>query len=311
MQGGRGRSRSPRRGREQPHNSWEGGQPNPPQQEQQLELANPMTQMSPMAAMSQMGGCGCNPMAGGNCMGGCNPMAGCNPMGGCNPMAGGNPMAGSNPMAGGNPMGGGCNPMAGGMGGCNPMMMNPMMAMMGGGMNPMMMNPMMAMMMNPMMAMMNGMMGGGAGMMGGSSSATADPDEDPEQMQRRLGKQVMANTMAALRRGEMKDDVVDEDEDDVQPGPSPNVHHPNYRPANMEIIPGLTDRRYEGVIKLFVEEKGFGYIACEELRNKYPDDVFLHHLQKRHFVMGDHVSFNVFLNFKGRPQATELRRRSR
>merc|ERR1712129_393704 len=167
-------------------------------------------------------------------------------------------------------------------------------------------NPMMAMMnpmMNPMMAMMSSMCRGGCGMMGSSGSAI-DPNEDPEETQRKLGKQVMANTMAALRRGETIGDVEEEDGDDIAPGPSSNVHHPNYRPPNMEMIPGLTERRFEGVIKLFVEEKGFGYIACEDLRNKYPDDVFLHHNQRRHFVMGDCVSFNVFLNFKGRPQAT-------
>merc|ERR1712129_19282 len=158
---------------------------------------------------------------------------------------------------------------------------------------------------------MGGNMGcGGTGTMGSSGSAP-DPDEDPEDTQRRLGKQVMANTMAALRRSETADDVEEDDVDDVPPGPSPNVHHPNYRPADMEVVSGLTDRRYEGIVKLFVEEKGFGFIACEELREKYKDDVFLHHYQKRHFGMGDHVSFNVFRNFKGRVQATELRRRAK
>merc|ERR1712154_508234 len=124
-------------------------------------------------------------------------------------------------------------------------------------------------MMNPMaMAMMSNMCGGSSGMMG-SAGSTADPNEDAEETQRRLGKQVMANTMAALRRGEMADDVEEEDVDEVPPGPSTNVHHPNYRPADMELIPGLTERRFEGIVKLFVEEKGFGFIACEELREKY------------------------------------------
>merc|ERR1719416_124280 len=137
------------------------------------------------------------------------------------------------------------NPMMGQMGQMNPMMgqMNPMMgqmnpmAMMMGQMNPM---AMMMGMMNPMMmGMMNNMMGGSSG------SAGASANEDPEETQRRLGQQVMKNTMAALRRNEAQDDVGEEDVDEVPPGPSPNVHHPNYRPADMEIVTGLTDRRFE------------------------------------------------------------------
>merc|ERR1719356_990580 len=102
------------------------------------------------------------------------------------------------------------------------------------------------MMMAPMMAQMmgNGMMGNGMmgnGMMGGCSGCGA-PDaasEDSEETQRRLGQQVMANTMAALSRRETQDDVRDGDDgvEEVAPGPSSNVHHPNYRPADMQIVP--------------------------------------------------------------------------
>merc|ERR1719491_2313784 len=160
---------------------------------------------------------------------------------------------------------------------------------------------------------MTQMMSSGAmPMMGNPGFAPEAEEEEPEETQRRMGQQVMANTMAALSRRETQDDVDDVDEG-VAPGPSANVHHPNYRPPDMEIVPGLTDKRYEGILKLWFEDKAFGFIECSEIRGKgkYPDgDVFLHQNQRRHFGRGDHISFNVFLNFKGRPQATELRRRS-
>merc|ERR1719499_623008 len=169
-------------------------------------------------------------------------------------------------------------------------------------------------MMSMMAPMMAQMMSSGAMAMMGSPACVPEPViEEPEEAERRMGQQVMANTMAALSRRDAQDDVDEGGEDgveDVAPGPSSNVRHPNYRPADMEIVPGLTDRRFEGVLRLWVEDKGFGFIMCEEIRQKYPDDVFLHQNQKRHFVRGDHVSFNVFLNFMGKPQATELRRRS-
>merc|ERR1719343_1947735 len=163
--------------------------------------------------------------------------------------------------------------------------------------NPMMQqpNPMMAMMMMQqqcmMMQMMGQMMNSGMGMMGNPSPMRApEPaDEEPEETQRRMGQQVMANTMAALRRSETQADADEGDEgaEEVAPGPSSNVHHPNYRPADMEIVTGLTDRRFEGMLKVWFEDKGYGFIECQEIRGKYPDgDVFLHQNQKRHFERG-------------------------
>eukprot|EP00435_Cladocopium_sp_Y103_P030079 s1831_g7.t1 len=96
----------------------------------------------------------------------------------------------------------------------------------------------------------------------------------------------------------------------VPPGPSSTLGHPNYRPADSEQIPGVTDTRFEGKIKVWWDSKGHGLIECEEVRLKFPgqDGVFLHDSQRRHFRKGDEVSFAVFVNFRGRPQATELRR---
>lgn len=101
---------------------------------------------------------------------------------------------------------------------------------------------------------------------------------------------------------------LDED-DDVPPGPSSNINHPNYRPPDVEPMPGVTDRRWEGRIKMWFEDKGYGFISNEELKKRFKDlDVFLHQNQKRHFRRGDLVSFSVYPNYRGQPQATELRR---
>merc|ERR1719221_819741 len=109
---------------------------------------------------------------------------------------------------------------------------------------------------------------GAMAMMGPPAGVPEPASEEPEEAERRMGQQVMANTMAALSRRDAEDDV-DEGGDDVAPGPSSNVNHPNYRPADMEIVPGLTDRRFEGVLRLWVEDKGFGFIMCDEIRKKY------------------------------------------
>eukprot|EP00931_Biecheleriopsis_adriatica_P117492 TRINITY_DN92_c0_g3_i1.p1 TRINITY_DN92_c0_g3~~TRINITY_DN92_c0_g3_i1.p1 ORF type:complete len:211 (+),score=55.04 TRINITY_DN92_c0_g3_i1:63-695(+) len=72
-------------------------------------------------------------------------------------------------------------------------------------------------------------------------------------------------------------------------------------------VPGLTDRRYEGYITSFRQDKGFGFIRCAELRQKFPEkDVFVHGKQMGNFKEGDSVSFAVYLNKDGKPQATEL-----
>lgn len=96
----------------------------------------------------------------------------------------------------------------------------------------------------------------------------------------------------------------------VPPGPSSTLGHPNYRPPDSEQIPGITDTRFEGKIKVWWDSKGHGLIECEEVQLKFPgqDGIFLHDSQRRHFQKGDEVSFSVFVNFRGRPQATELRR---
>mmetsp|Transcript_82620 Transcript_82620/g.256643 ORF Transcript_82620/g.256643 Transcript_82620/m.256643 type:complete len:268 (-) Transcript_82620:34-837(-) len=141
-------------------------------------------------------------------------------------------------------------------------------------------------------------MGGGCG-----EVCPAPPPGDSEETQRQMGRQAYANAVRAMNHREGESD------DDVPTGPSSNVNHPNYRPPNSEPLPGVTDQRFEGRFKLWFEEKGFGFIECPALKARFPNvDVFLYRNQKRHFVRGDKVTFSVFMNFKGHPQATELRR---
>mmetsp|Transcript_82621 Transcript_82621/g.256649 ORF Transcript_82621/g.256649 Transcript_82621/m.256649 type:complete len:261 (-) Transcript_82621:26-808(-) len=140
-------------------------------------------------------------------------------------------------------------------------------------------------------------MGGGCG-----EGCPAPAPADAEETQRQMGRQAYENAVRAMNHREGDSD------DDVPTGPSSNVTHPNYRPPNSEPFPGVTDQRFEGRFRLWIEERGFGFIECAALKARFNMDVFLYRNQKRHFVRGDKVTFNVFMNFKGHPQATELRR---
>jgi len=72
-------------------------------------------------------------------------------------------------------------------------------------------------------------------------------------------------------------------------------------------VAGLTDRRFEGTIVKYLLDKGFGFIRCIELKQRFPDrDIFVHQKQLGNFKEGENVSFGVFLNRDGKPQATEL-----
>ena len=105
-----------------------------------------------------------------------------------------------------------------------------------------------------------------------------------------------------------KDD--DEEDKTVLSGSSFNVNHPNYRPPDMEVIPGITDRRFVGRIKFWFENKGFGFIESEQFSKVFggDSDVFLHHFQKRHYQRGDMVEFSIFTNFRGKPQGRHCQR---
>lgn len=68
----------------------------------------------------------------------------------------------------------------------------------------------------------------------------------------------------------------------------------------------LVERRSQGIIKSFSEQKGFGFIQCEELHSVFGNDVFLHHSQLAGYQPGQPVSFAVVLNKDNKPQAYDL-----
>merc|ERR1719167_421493 len=92
-----------------------------------------------------------------------------------------------------------------------------------------------------------------------------------------------------------------------------NVLHLAYRPPHAELVLGITDRRFEGTIRSFSDKEGYGFLRCADFEQAWlakglpKNDVFLHRNQKGPFDQGDFVSFAVFLNFRGKPQATDLR----
>merc|ERR1712039_1152861 len=84
---------------------------------------------------------------------------------------------------------------------------------------------------------------------------------------------------------------------------------PNFRPEKSEEIPGITDQRWEGSIKAWFDDKGYGFIESPDLKKKYPEtDVFLHAGQRQEFKKGAWVTFGVFMNNRGKPQATSLKK---
>lgn len=101
-----------------------------------------------------------------------------------------------------------------------------------------------------------------------------------------------------------------------QPGAAvpQTVQPPQQQPRQQEAgqhvgppIPGVTDVRHTGVIISMLHEKGFAFIRCPELKERYPNnDLFLHKNQWQNFKVGDAVSFAVFLNKQQKPNAKEL-----
>lgn len=181
-------------------------------------------------------------------------------------------------------------------------------------------------MMNPMAAFMNpmAMMGQMAANMAQNNeqqqerpTKLADLDPESEDTHRILAQQAYAHAMSAANfdgdsRRLSRDEEDDDDPlDDTPPGPSSNVHHPHYRPPDMEPVLGLTDRRFEGHIEKWFDDTGFGFIECDEITKKFGRDAFLHRTRRKHFKRGDPVSFAVFLDYRGKPQATELRKSKR
>mmetsp|Transcript_11650 Transcript_11650/g.31258 ORF Transcript_11650/g.31258 Transcript_11650/m.31258 type:complete len:513 (-) Transcript_11650:71-1609(-) len=85
------------------------------------------------------------------------------------------------------------------------------------------------------------------------------------------------------------------------------VWDPDAPPTSEEMV-GVTDRRFEGVLKKFNESGGYGFIACDELMQWFGQDVFAHHKQLLGFEVGQPVTFAVFLNKDRKPQAKDVSR---
>eukprot|EP00930_Biecheleria_cincta_P095811 TRINITY_DN8771_c0_g2_i1.p1 TRINITY_DN8771_c0_g2~~TRINITY_DN8771_c0_g2_i1.p1 ORF type:complete len:174 (-),score=35.64 TRINITY_DN8771_c0_g2_i1:784-1305(-) len=170
-----------------------------------------------------------------------------------------------------------------------------------------MMNPMM--MMGQMMmgaAMMSQMMGGMGGCCSGCGGSNGCGD-----MSACGGCGPDLNAIqAGFMPPQAPEAEEEEEEEEIPAGVSHNVNHPNYRPPDMDHVPGVTDKRFTGKIKFWFENKGFGFIESHEFKKVFggDSDVFLHHFQKHTHQRGDLVSFSVFTNFRGKPQGTELRK---
>jgi len=64
---------------------------------------------------------------------------------------------------------------------------------------------------------------------------------------------------------------------------------------------------YQGKVKSFNSEKGYGFIDCPKLKSEgYQNDVFLHRTAAVNFSVGDMVAFEVYLNRNGQPQSRDL-----
>lgn len=81
---------------------------------------------------------------------------------------------------------------------------------------------------------------------------------------------------------------------------------PDAPPTSTE-MPGVTDKRWEGTVKMFKESQGFGFIECHELHGMFAADVFAHQKQIGQLPVGSEVSFAVFLNKDMKPQAKDVR----
>lgn len=79
------------------------------------------------------------------------------------------------------------------------------------------------------------------------------------------------------------------------------------RPPENKTLTETDQVKYEGRIKSFKEDTGYGFISCDETFKKFNRDVFLHHKQLANCKakVGDLVRFKIFES-KGQPKALGL-----
>jgi cold shock CspA family protein len=66
------------------------------------------------------------------------------------------------------------------------------------------------------------------------------------------------------------------------------------------------DGLFNGFVKSFNHEQGYGFINCDETWHLYHSDVFLHQNEASGLEVGSQVSFRVHLNGRGQPQANSV-----
>mmetsp|Transcript_88268 Transcript_88268/g.175414 ORF Transcript_88268/g.175414 Transcript_88268/m.175414 type:complete len:662 (+) Transcript_88268:70-2055(+) len=65
---------------------------------------------------------------------------------------------------------------------------------------------------------------------------------------------------------------------------------------------------YHGVVKKIDGDRGFGFLACQQILTMYGSDVFASQKQLDGLEIGDRVSFYIKVNKKGQPQAIDVTR---
>lgn len=73
------------------------------------------------------------------------------------------------------------------------------------------------------------------------------------QMQMMMMGAMMGSMLGEGEEGKKKKRKEDKKDDDLPPGSSSDMSHPSYRPSDMEQMPGVTDRRFEGRITMWLE----------------------------------------------------------
>merc|ERR1719450_1403229 len=63
---------------------------------------------------------------------------------------------------------------------------------------------------------------------------------------------------------------------------------------------------FQGRIKSFNSDKGFGFIECAQTYQQYSRDVFLHKAQIGDMAVGTVVAFSVEVNKQGMPQVKDV-----
>lgn len=63
---------------------------------------------------------------------------------------------------------------------------------------------------------------------------------------------------------------------------------------------------FEGTLKSYNDQNGFGFIECPTTKQQYGCDVFVHRSEGQRMSIGSRVTFQVHLNKKGQPQANHV-----